>query len=96
VARKYRLSRRADSHLAKIWREIAADNVGAADALYFRILQKAAGAAEHPGIGSPRPDIGKDTRMLVEGNYNIYYVSTRDGILLTAIVHSKRLPANWL
>jgi plasmid stabilization system protein ParE len=61
----------------------------------LRILQKAAGAVEHPAIGSPRADIGKDTRMLAEGN-NIYYVSTKDGILITAVVHSRRLPANWL
>jgi toxin ParE1/3/4 len=95
VARKYRLSKRADIHLAKIWRDIAVSNVRAADDLYYHILQKATGAAEHPGIGSLRPSIGKDTRMLVEGNYNIYYVATEEGIVVTAIVHSKRLPANW-
>lgn len=53
-------------------------------------------AAEFPGMGSPRPDMGRTVRMLVEGNYNIYYVPAKDGILITAVVHSKRLPANWL
>lgn len=43
-----------------------------------------------------RPDIASDVRMLIEGNYNIYYVQKQDGILVTAIVHAKRLPANWL
>jgi hypothetical protein len=33
--------------------------------------------------------------MLVVRNYNIYYVARHDGIVVTAIVHSKRLPANW-
>jgi toxin ParE1/3/4 len=96
MARKYRLSRRADLGLRKIWCEILAENPPAADALYLRILRKVDAAAEYPDMGSPRPDIGSSVRMLVEGNYNIYYVFEKDGILVTAIVHSKRLPANWL
>jgi plasmid stabilization system protein ParE len=96
MARKYRLSRRADIGLAKIWREIAAHNVAAADALYLRILHKIENAMEYPGGGASRPDIGGNVRMLVEGNYNVYYVPAKDGIVVTAIVHSKRLPANWL
>lgn len=96
MARNYRLSRRADDHLAKIWRDVALDDVQAADDLYSRIIRKIDAASDYPGIGALRPDIGKDVRMLVEGNYNIYYISTKGGILITAIVHSKRLPANWL
>lgn len=47
-------------------------------------------------MGSPHPEFGNNARMLVEGNYKIVYVPTKDGILVTAIVHSRRLPANWL
>lgn len=33
--------------------------------------------------------------MLVEGNYKIIYKPSKDGILVTTIVHTRRLPANW-
>jgi toxin ParE1/3/4 len=95
MARKYRLSARAELGLDRIWRGIAGDNVDAADALFFKIMRKIEAAAEHPGLGSPRPDIGEGVRMLVEGNYNIYYAPSAQIIVVTAIVHSKRLPANW-
>jgi toxin ParE1/3/4 len=95
VARKYRLSAKADIGLAKIWREVAFDNVRAADDLYARILGKIKNASEHPGIGSLRPDIARDARMLIEGNYNIYYIQKGHSIVVTAIVHAKRHPANW-
>ncbi len=94
MSRNYRLSKRADIGLNNIWRGIAAENVVAADALYLRILDKIERAAGYPESGSPRPNIGRNVRMLVEGNYNIYYIPGKQGILITAIVHSKRLPAN--
>jgi toxin ParE1/3/4 len=96
VARKYRLSKKADSGLTKIWRDIYPDNPVAADALYLRVLQRIKLASEHPSMGSPHPEFGANARMLVEGNYKIVYVPAKDGILVTAIVHSRRLPANWL
>ena len=96
MVRKYRLSARAAAGLAKIWREFALENVNAADDLYIRIMEKVKSASEYPAMSSMRPDIASDVRMLIEGNYNIYYVQKRDGILVTAIVHAKRLPANWL
>ena len=52
--------------------------------------------SEHPSMGSPHPEYGKNARMLVEGNYKIIYVPSGNGILVTAIVHARRLPANWL
>jgi hypothetical protein len=33
--------------------------------------------------------------MLIEGNYNIYYIQKGHSIVVTAIVHAKRHPANW-
>jgi toxin ParE1/3/4 len=65
VANKYRLSRQADDGLIKIWRAIYPDNPLAADALYLRVLQRIKLASEHPAIGSPHPEFGKDARMLV-------------------------------
>ena len=96
MVRKYRLSKKADAGLFKIWRDIVPDNPQAAEALYFRVLAKIRLASEHPSMGSPHPEFGKNARMLVEGNYKIVYVPAKDGILVTAIVPSRRLPANWL
>lgn len=96
MARRYRLSNKATTGLAKIWTDIAKDNPVAADALYFRIFEKIESAAIHPNIGAPRPELGDNVRMLVEGNYKILYVPMKNGIVVTAIVHARRLPANWL
>ena len=96
AARKYRLSKKADNGLIKIWRDIYPDSPAAADALYLRVLQRVRLTSEHPSMGSPHPEYGKNARMLVEGNYKIIYVPSGNGILVTAIVHARRLPANWL
>lgn len=92
----YRLSKKAQANLTKIWGDVGQNNPTAADHLYFRIFDKIEAAAVHPGIGSPRPDLGEKARMLVEGNYKIIYVPAKSGILVTAIAHTRRDPANWL
>ena len=96
MANGYRLSRKARMGLAKIWDDVAVENPAAADELYLRIFDRIEAAVIHPGIGSPRPEYGKNARMLVEGNYKIFYIPSKNGILVTAIVHARRLPANWL
>jgi toxin ParE1/3/4 len=95
LARRYRLSNRARAGLFNIWSDIVVDNPQAADALVRRIMEKIEAASVHTGLGSPRPEIGKGARMLVEGNYKVVYVPEGDGIFVTTIVHSKRHPANW-
>ncbi|MGU3494529.1 type II toxin-antitoxin system RelE/ParE family toxin [Xanthobacteraceae bacterium A53D] len=49
---EYILSPRAEEDLRQIWRDIAADNEPAADALLRRILGKAALAAANPHMGA--------------------------------------------
>jgi plasmid stabilization system protein ParE len=95
VANRYRLSNKARAGLYKIWADVAVENATAADSLYLRIIGKLESAAMHSGIGSPRPEFGDGARMLVEGNYKMIYVPDKGGIIVTAIVHSKRHPANW-
>lgn len=70
--------------------------MAAADTTYYKIITKIERAADNPGIGSPRPEFGDGARILVEGNYKVVYVPDNDGIRVTAIVHSRRLPSNWL
>lgn len=96
MAKGYRFSKKARAGIAKIWNDIATENPAAADELYLRIFDRIEAAVIHPSMGSPRPEFGRDARMLVEGNYKIVYVPAKDGILITAIVHARRLPSNWL
>jgi hypothetical protein len=39
---------------------------------------------------------GEKASMLIEGNYKIIYVPAKNGMLVTAIAHTRRDPANWL
>jgi toxin ParE1/3/4 len=94
--RKWRLSLRAEEDIRSIWRTIAADNPKAADGVFNRIMDHIERAAEHPGIGAPRPEIGDNVRILVESPYIVIYLPNDSGILVTAIVHGARDRASWV
>ncbi len=64
---RFTLTPRAEADLYEIWATIAADNIPAADRLYHRVLHKGQLAAEHPHMGSPRPELSPTARILVEG-----------------------------
>ena len=87
---------RAERDLEDIWLTIAADNPKAADKLIERIMAQAARAGQQPGIGSPRPDIAPDARILVEGRYIVIYTPHDGGVTVAAVVHGMRDPENWL
>ena len=53
-------------------------------------------AADMPGVGSPRPELSRTARILVEGRYVIIYEPMPYGILVVAVVHGMRNPENWL
>lgn len=76
--------------------EIARDNEPAADNLVRRFLERADLAATQPSMGAPRPELSPTARLLIEGNYVLIYEPMDYGILLVAIVHGGRNPANWL
>lgn len=92
----WRLSRRAEDDIRSIYRTIAHDNPRAADDVFNRIMDRIEAAAAHPGIGAPRPELGKDARILVESPYIVIYRPDRIGIYVAAVVHGARDPANWL
>lgn len=93
---EFRLTPRAEDDLRDIWRTIALDNEPAADRLIRRIMDKFALAADQPGMGAPRPEISKTARILVEGRYLAIYEPESYGILVVAVVHGMRDPAQWL
>ncbi|ESW65557.1 type II toxin-antitoxin system RelE/ParE family toxin [Mesorhizobium sp. M0615] len=79
-----------------IWHTIAADNEKAADRLLMRIFERLELAAQHPKMGSARPELSATARVLVEGRYIIIYEPQPDGVIAVAIVHGMRDPDHWL
>ena len=47
-------------------------------------------------MGVARPELSPTARILVEGRYIVIYEPRADGVLVVAIVHGMRDPANWL
>ncbi|MER8654174.1 type II toxin-antitoxin system RelE/ParE family toxin [Mesorhizobium sp. M0847] len=92
----YRLTPRASQDLRDIWHTIAADNENAADRLLMRIFERLELAAQHPKMGSARPELSATARVLVEGRYIIIYEPQPDGVIAVAIVHGMRDPDHWL
>jgi toxin ParE1/3/4 len=85
-----RLTPRAKRNLQAIWRHIAEDNPKAADRLITRIFDKLERVGTHPGIGGPRPELSKDARLLIEGNYLVIYEPKPNFVLVVAVVHGAR------
>ncbi len=92
----FRLSPKALRDLHEIWSYIADSNEPAADALLKRIDQKIKRACRFPLMGSPRPDIAPELRILVEGHYLVLYEAESSGLLIVAVVHSSRSMDKWL
>ncbi|MES0112117.1 type II toxin-antitoxin system RelE/ParE family toxin [Mesorhizobium sp. M0013] len=92
----HRLTPRASQDLRDIWHTIAADNEKAADRLLMRIFERLELAAQHPKMGSARPELSATARVLVEDRYIIIYEPQPDGVIAVAIVHGMRDPDHWL
>jgi toxin ParE1/3/4 len=91
---RYRPKARAD--LQSIWAAIAMENPVAADRFVRRVVHRLELAATQPLMGSPRPELSKRARVLIEGSYIIIYVPAKDAIDVLAIVHGRRDSSNWL
>jgi toxin ParE1/3/4 len=93
---RYRLTPRAAQDLRDIWNIIAIDNEKAADKLLMRIFDRLELAAQHPKMGTARPELSVTARVLVEGRYIVIYEPRADGVLVVAVVHGMRDPEHWL
>ena len=83
-------SRAAERDFIEIWNYIAADDSQAADKLLFKLEDQANFLADFPKSGSPRPELGRDARSFVIGNYLIIYRPIADGIRLLRILNASR------
>lgn len=90
------LSPRARAQLADIWYFIAEESERAADRVVNEVLDAIDLAAENPNMGSPRPDLQGQVRMLVVGSYLVFYTPEIDAIRVLTIVHGMREPKSWL
>lgn len=85
-----RHTRRARADLLDIWLEIASKNPTTADRLYDRLEARVRVLRDYPEIGTARPDIAAEARMLVEGSYLILYRIRTDDVQIVRVLHGAR------
>jgi toxin ParE1/3/4 len=76
--------------LIAIWNYVAAESPRAADGLLGKIDQQIVRLADFPEIGSHRPEISFDTRVLVSGKYLILYRLKGETVEIVRVVHGAR------
>ncbi len=87
---RVRLTAQAESDLIDIWLAIAGDSPFNADRFLDRLNRRIDSLVNHPGRGAPRPEIGKDVRILIEGNFLIVYRVTAEEAEIVRVVHGAR------
>jgi toxin ParE1/3/4 len=81
-------SARAD--LDELWISIAAYNLDSAEKLMARLDYRIRSLAQFPETGIPRPEIHKNLRLLVEGNYLVLYLFKDGLIVILRVVQGAR------
>ena len=74
-----------------IWKRIAIDSESAANRFYDMLYSKFRTIGSAPGIGIAADQVAPNTRKLPVGEYIIYYRPSRGRILITRVLHGKRL-----
>jgi toxin ParE1/3/4 len=81
---------RAATDLDDIWLRVALDNPAAADRLIERIVARCQDLAAHPHLGTARPEIAPDARMLVVDDYIVLYRVNGADAEIVRVVHGAR------
>ena len=89
VARVIRTPR-AGSDLDDIWLRVALDNPAAADRLIDRLIDRCQNLAAHPHLGTARPEIAPEARMLIVDDYVALYRVNGADVEIIRIVHGAR------
>jgi toxin ParE1/3/4 len=90
--REYRLSPKAVRDLENIWAYIADHNEAAADRVLEAIRLALVRATEYPRIGSPRPSLYENARLLIVKRYLIVYIPADYGIHVVTVTHGSKPP----
>jgi toxin ParE1/3/4 len=87
---KVRFSQLAKDDLKAAARYIAADNQKAARLWAESVRAKCAKLADNPRMGISKSDAGPDVRMMVIGNYVVFYETTPPEVKILRVLHGAR------
>jgi toxin ParE1/3/4 len=89
--RKYRLAPLAKADLDEIWLYVARKaSLKMADRLVDSITDSFPILANVPELGRKRPEIGQGVRCFAVRRYLVYYRDSRDGIVISRVIHRMR------
>ena len=87
---KVSFSPAARDDLMEIAVYIAQDNPTRALTFVDELEDRCIGLGNAPDIGTARPELGKDIRLLPHGRYLIFYRKAHGGLRIERIMHSAR------
>ena len=90
MARRIERLPEARLDLIEIWHYIEADNPTAADRVLDAIEASLIHLAEYPDLGRGRPEIRKNLRSIVSGNYLLFYTPRQEAIEVVRIIRAER------
>lgn len=76
--------------LIEIWNYISEDNPDAADRVLNGIQEALNRLAEYPELGRARPELRKNLRSFVSGNYVLFYTPKRGVIEVVRVIRAER------
>ncbi|MEB3211991.1 MAG: type II toxin-antitoxin system RelE/ParE family toxin [Leptolyngbyaceae bacterium] len=85
-----RRTEQADLDLIEIWVFIARHSIQDADRFIDRIEERYLLLLDYPHLGPEKPNLGEGVRVLVEGNYYIFYRVSDDLIEVLRIIRASR------
>ena len=80
----------AKRDLRKIWLKIARENLSAADRFLAKIDGRVLSLTEFPERGAVRNDLSDGLRMLIEGDYLIFYQTKTRSVEILRVVYGSR------
>ena len=97
---RVRLTERAEEDLIEIHSAIEKLNPQSADRILLQIERRLNALAEMPERGFRRPHISEDLRIVVEGEYLVFYKIKSAYVQIVRIVYGRRnllnLEFNWI
>jgi toxin ParE1/3/4 len=87
---RFRLSKRAETDVAEIRRNIAKDNESAANRFVGELFDLFQSLGRSPEIGQIRSELRPNLRSFSHGNYVVLYYSENDRAGIVGIVHGAR------
>ena len=87
---RVQITRQAEEDLIEIHSAIAKLNPQGADRMLFKIEERMNALVDYPERGFRRPHIRKDLRIVVEGDYLIFYRVEESSVHIVRVVYGRR------